>query len=153
MNFRAGIRIVVCQWLLLAVISAADFDGDGVADEFKPTRDAVALAGGKDVRIVDPWSAKSAARQAPKGLCFFARLSREPQSYLLHGELFTTPIWSQKPLPLKIIGTKDRAYSAWKKQAPAMKGDGIQLGTEAGIDILLFWDGKRWRVFEPVEEP
>ena len=153
MNFRAGIRIVVCQWLLLAVISAADFDGDGVADEFKPTRDAAALAGRKDVRIVDPWSQKSATRQARKGLCFFARLSREPQSYLLHGELFTTPIWSQKPLPLKIIGTKDRAYSAWKKQAPAMKGDGIQLDTEAGIDILLFWDGKRWRVFEPAEEP
>ena len=62
-------------------------------------------------------------------------------------------MWSEKPLPLKIIRTKDRAYAAWKKSAPAMKGDGIELGTEAGIDILLYWDGKRWRVHEPAEVP
>jgi hypothetical protein len=132
---------------------AADFDGDGVADEFKPTRDAGALAVGKDVRLVDPWNEKFAARQTPKGLCLFVRLSRKPQSYLVHGPVFSTPMWSQKPLPMKIIGTKDRAYVAWKKVAPEMKGDGIQLGTEAGIDIMLYWNGKRWRVFEPDEEP
>ena len=26
-------------------------------------------------------------------------------------------------------------------------------GPEAGIDILLYRDGKRWRVYEPEEEP
>ena len=31
--------------------------------------------------------------------------------------------------------------------------DAIQLGTEAGIDILLYWDGKKWRLFWPAEEP
>ena len=34
-----------------------------------------------------------------------------------------------------------------------MKGDGIELGTEAGIDILLYWDGKRWKIFAPEEDP
>ena len=149
-------KIALCVAISLSCAAggmAADFDGDGVADEFKPTRDAGALAGGKDVRLVDPWSEKSAAKQVPKGLCLFVRLSRKPQSYLVHGPLFDTPIWSQKPLPLKIIGTKDRAYAGWKKEAPEMRGDGIELGTEAGIDILLYWNGKRWRVYEPLEEP
>jgi hypothetical protein len=132
---------------------AADFDGDGVADEFKPTRDAATLARGKDVHLVDPWKEKSGSRQVPKGLCLFVRLSRDRQSYLVHGPVFDTPIWDEKPLPVKIIRSKDRAYAAWKKEAPAMKGDCLELGTEAGIDILLFWDGKRWRVFEPAEEP
>src|SRR5215207_2030187 len=128
MSFRTAIRFVLCQWLLVAAMSAADFDGDGVADEFKPTRDAAALLRGRDVRIVDPflWSKKSAAKQVPKGLCLFVRLSREPRSYLIHGPVFETPMWSEKPLPLKIIGAKDRAYAAWKKEAPAMKGDGIE---------------------------
>ena len=118
MSFRTAIGFAFSQWLLIAVMSAADFDGDGVADEFKPTRDAAALVRGKDVRIVDPfpWSKKSAAKQAPKGFCLFVHLSRKPQSYLLHGSLFDTPMWEEKPLPLKIIGTKDRAYAAWRKR-------------------------------------
>jgi hypothetical protein len=33
-----------------------------------------------------------------------------------------------------------------------MKGGGIQLVTEAGIDILLYWNGKRWRLYWPPED-
>ena len=52
-----------------------------------------------------------------------------------------------------MITKRDRRYRDWKKQVPALQADAIQLGTEAGIDILLYWNGKQWRLFQPKEEP
>ena len=40
--------------------------------------------------------------------------------------------------------------------ADAMKGRGwdvVWLGTEAGIDVLLYWNGKRWWVAQRDETP
>ena len=36
---------------------------------------------------------------------------------------------------------------------PGLLGDAIELGTEAGIDILLYWTGKQWRIYWPPEDP
>ena len=54
---------------------------------------------------------------------------------------------------METIARTDKRYREWKKQVPALKGDAIQLGTEAGIDILLYWNGKKWDLFWPKEEP
>lgn len=53
---------------------------------------------------------------------------------------------------IRVISKRDPLYKAFKKECPAMKGEAIQLSTETGIDILLYWDG-RWRLFWPDEEP
>jgi hypothetical protein len=80
-------------------------------------------------------------------------LTRTPQKFLVHdAEFFRTPSWLESKPPLRVISKKDKRYAAWKKQVPALRGDAIELGTEAGIDILLYWEG-RWRLFWPDEEP
>jgi len=37
-----------------------------------------------------------------------------------------------------VITKKDKQHDGWKKQVPALRGEAIELGTEAGIDILLY---------------
>ena len=97
------------------------------------------------------------SNQKPKGLGLRIRLSRTSQTYLLHDpDFFSQPIWivliEGKP-PVKVITKKNAQYGAWKKQAPGLQGDAIELGTEAGIDILLYWNGKQWHIYWPPEEP
>jgi hypothetical protein len=37
--------------------------------------------------------------------------------------------------------------------ARGWRGDGVLLGTEAGIDILLYWDGRQPRIAQRNEAP
>jgi hypothetical protein len=136
-----------------ARILAADFDGDGAADEFTITRDAAIVARRAGIHTSDPWRFPDQAKTPPKGLGFILRLTHPPQTYLLHGSFLTSPMWTEKKPPVEVITKKDRRYRAWKKQVPGLRGDALQVGTEAGIDILLYWDGKRWSVFWPDESP
>jgi hypothetical protein len=141
-------------WTFSAVIAgAADFDGDGVADEFTVTREAEKVAKKPEVRLVDPWQERQQSKQSPRGVGLVIRLSRAAQTFLVHdADFFATPIWKESKAPARVITKTDRKYAGWKKQVPALRADAIELETEAGIDILLYWDG-RWRVFSPNEEP
>ena len=131
---------------------AADFDGDGVADEFTITREAEKVAKEAGVRLANPWLEVSPSKKSPKGLGLVIRLSRAPQKFLVHdAEFFSSPMWADNRY-IRVITKKDRLYKTWKKSVPAMKADAVQLSTEAGIDILLYWDGQ-WRLFWPDEEP
>jgi hypothetical protein len=132
---------------------AADFDGDGVVDEYTTTRDAEKVAKESRVKVANPWQEKRASKKSPRGFGLVIRLTRTPQNFLVHdAEFFDTPSWKEGKPPVRVVTKKDKGYAAWKKQVPALKGDAIELGTEAGIDILLYWDG-RWRLFWPDEEP
>jgi len=152
-KWRLRISLGIC--LLYAGCGiAADFDGDGVADEFATTRDVARAANASAVRLVNPWEKAGSAKRPIKGVGLIIRLSRAQQRFALHdADFFSTPIWLQGKPPALVITKQDRRYSAWKKQVPGLRADVIQLGTEAGIDILLYWDGKRWRLFWPDEEP
>jgi hypothetical protein len=133
-------------------VSAADFDGDGIADEFTTTRDAAKAATQAGVVVVNPW--KNSSAKPAREMGFIVRLSRTAKTYLLHDHDFlSTPAWMEKKPPVETIAKTDKRYRAWKKKVPALKGDAIQLGTEAGIDILLYWNGKQWELFWPDEEP
>ena len=153
MNLFLRIGSVLASYILSAGIClAADFDGDGVADQFTVTRDAAKAGREPATRLANPWHERSSS-QSPKGVGLVIRLSRLSQTYLLHdADFFKTPSWTESKPPARVITKKDKGYAAWKKQVPALKADAIELGTEAGIDILLYWDG-RWRLFWPEEEP
>ena len=133
---------------------AADFDGDGVADEFAVTHEAEKVAKEAGVKSANPWQERrKSSKKSPKGVGLVIRLSRTPQKFLVHDpEFFGTPMWAEKELAMRVISKRDPLYKTWKKSVPAMKNDAVQLSTEAGIDILLYWDG-RWRLFWPNEEP
>lgn len=154
MIFDLKLALSLAVLLLSAAAGvAADFDGDGVPDEFKVTREAEKVAKEPGVRLVNPWQERGAKAKSPKGVGLVVRLTRTPQKFLVHdAEFFRTPSWTQGEPPLRVISKKDKQYAEWKKQVPALRGDAIELGTEAGIDILLYWDG-RWRLFSPDEEP
>jgi hypothetical protein len=131
---------------------AADFDGDGVADEFTVTREAEKVAKEAGVRLANPWLEVRKSKKSPKGLGLVIRLSRASQKFLVHdAEFFSSPMWADDRY-IHVITKKDPLYKTWKKNVPAMKNDAVQLSTEAGIDILLYWDGQ-WRLFWPNEEP
>ena len=154
-------KIALCLVISLSCAAggmAADFDGDGVADEFTIIRDATKEAGASGIQLVNPfWQEPPVSNQKPKGLGLRIRLSRASRTYLLHDpDFFSQPIWivliEGKP-PVKVITKKNAQYGAWKKQAPGLQGDAIELATEAGIDILLCWNGKQWHIYWPPEEP
>jgi hypothetical protein len=148
---RITLCAVIC-FLSAGTGIAADFDGDGVADEFTITREAEKVAKESGVRLVNPWLETGGSKESPKGPGLVIRLSRAPQKFLVHDfEFFKVTSWKREP-PTRIVTKKDKGYAAWKKQVPALRADAIVLGTEAGIDILLYWDG-RWRLFWPNEEP
>jgi hypothetical protein len=141
--------------LLLSAMTAraADFDGDGVADEYTITREAEKVAKESGVKVANPWSDVLPTKKSPKGFGLVIRLTRTPQKFLVHNaEFFDASFWAEAKPPARVITKKEKQYREWKKQVPALRGDAIELGTEAGIDILLYWDG-RWRLFWPDEEP
>lgn len=136
-----------------ANLIAADFDGDGVADEYKVTREAEKIIKDPRVRVTNPWHIRTSRKQSTKGTALVIRLTRSSQTFLLvDHDYFDTPIWSEAKPPLKLITKNDRSYRDWKKQVPGLRNDAIALPTEAGIEILLYWDGQ-WQVFWPDEEP
>ena len=149
-------KIALCLVISLSCAAggmAADFDGDGVADEFTIIRDAAKVAAASGIQLVNPWWQKPPASK-PKGLGLRIRLSRASQTYLLHDpDFFGSPMWIEGKPAVKVITKKDAQYCAWKKQASGLQADAIELGTEAGIDILLYWNGKQWRIYWPPEDP
>ena len=135
---------------------AADFDGDGVPDEFTITRDSAKAAKVSGVRLANPWEETRAGKEPAKGLGFIIRLSREARTYLVNdADFFNGPMWLEdKPEAcMQFITKQNRGYRDWKKQVPALKADAIQLCTEGGPDILLYWTGKQWSLFWPKENP
>jgi hypothetical protein len=149
-------RLLIVAIFLLsaraATAVAADFDGDGVADEFTITREADKVAKEAGVKLANPWQEVKSSTKFPKGLGLVIRLSRASQKFLVHdAEFFSSPMWADNRY-IRVITKKDALYKSWKKRVPAMKADAVQLSTEAGIDILLYWDGQ-WRLFWPDEEP
>ena len=157
MNLALGTTAI---FLALATSAlAADFDGDGVADEFTITHDAAKAAKEAGIVLVNPWKKKASSLNTQPStlnntLGFIVRLSRGAKRYLLcDPEFLGTPAWKEQKPPVETILRTDPRYREWKKEVPALKTDAIQLGTEAGIDILLYWDGKQWRLFWPAEEP
>ena len=123
-------KISLCLVISLSCAAggmAANFDGDGVADEFTIIRDAAKEAGASGIQLVNPfWRKPPVSNQKPKGLGLRIRLSRASQSYLLHDpDFFSQPIWivwiEGKP-PVKVITKKTAQYGAWKKQAPGPAG-------------------------------
>jgi hypothetical protein len=146
--------IAIC-FLNAAAASAvtADFDGDGVADEYTITREAEKVAKQSAVKVVNPWLEMRKSTKSPKGLGLVIGLSKARQKFLVHdAEFFSSPMWKEGEPALRLITKKDKQYADWKKQVPDLRGDAIEIGTEAGINILLYWDG-RWQLFWPDEEP
>ena len=131
-----------------------DLDGDGKLDRVWVVRltrggaDAVA----KETRRVNPFGKRGiAARGEPLAI---AIQHANGERWLLHdSEFFATPIWQSAPLPLDAARRGSKPHQEASAAGAKPRGDLLLLGTEAGIDVALFWNGRGYVVNAPKEEP
>jgi len=133
---------------------SGDFDGDGVADtlhvvQVLPRTKQNSIA--NDVTISNPWS-QHAPGDAAEPLAL--AIMQGQKKFLLHdAEFFASPIWGQSKLPMEVAKKGSAQFRKFQRQAKGIKHDILVLGTEAGIDIALYWDGKKYVLFWPEETP
>ncbi len=116
-----------------------------------------------EVSVLDPWHLESTPSNAASVLALavvhgstegWDTSTPSGRFLLADKEFFSTPIWEQSAgAPISLM-KKHLTMPARRVVLPKMaKGDAVGLGTEAGIEIVLYWDGKTYRIYEPKEEP
>lgn len=133
-------------------IHTADFDGDKIADTLTVLKNIKQSEISKQVIKCNPFGGDKPAAEEPISLLI--RLSKNFKSYLIYDSAyFATPSWNSGEFKIKIINKGDKLFKEWKKSVKSLNGAAVILGTEAGIDILLYWDKSKFKVFWPDEEP
>lgn len=159
--FGPGVEMM---WEFRPYSLTGDFNGDRFSDLAVMVR--VRAPSGrlaKGVTILNPWDIRRTAAGGSSGLALaIIHGGRKGWSgaplrrYLLTDrDFFATPIW-QSSAPKDLIGLvrKPRATQQGRRLLPRpAKGDAIRVATEAGINTLLYWDGKTYRLYAPPEEP
>jgi hypothetical protein len=69
------------------------------------------------------------------------------------GDRFATPIWTVSPPPIKVARRGSTAFAELQRQEKRVRNDILVVGTEAGMEAALQWNGRAWILFEPAEEP
>jgi hypothetical protein len=146
---------------------SVDFDRDGSADRLE----LVSLAAGTqlppDIRVTDPWDKRPASlgrtgMPVALGISQGSRPGDSCRRFLLvNRDFFATPLWTAylagqtgtEPPALSILTQGSPKHRQWQRKFRALAGDAAELATEAGIDILLYWQGKEYRIYWPPEEP
>ncbi len=139
-----------------AAALSGDFDGDGRPDRVWKLRVGKDL--GSRVRAYDPWRGQLRAVEQgrPAVVVAWGRpVAAGGACALIQNRRFlSTPIWDAEPPPLAVLPRRAPSAGAFQGvQTRRWRGDGILLGTEAGIDILLYWDGRRFRIAYSGEQP
>lgn len=147
-----------------ALEMSGDFNNDGVKDLLQIV--AVESNFKKPSRVVidNPWDQKP-GRINKKGQSVALLISHgekkgDCKRYLLvDQDYFATTIWvsfldgDDVGSPIGPVNLGSPKFKKWKREVPQLKGDGIELYTEAGIEILLYWTKGHYEVFWPDEEP
>jgi hypothetical protein len=149
-NLPAGLTLnqtkTPAQW-------QGDFDHDGIADSLYAVKINPTTKIASSVKVLNLW--QSASNSASKSaLALLIKGSRGSTFYLLrYDPYFSSPIWQGAKLPVAVVKRGSSGYQQWRSQISTLKGDGIILGTEAGIDTLVYWDGSNYRLYTPNEVP
>jgi hypothetical protein len=130
-----------------------DFDHDGIVDSLYAVNITPTFKLASNVKVLNLW--QSTTNPASKSaLALLIQGSRNSTFYLLrYDPYFSSPIWQEAKLPVAVVKRNGSGYQQWRSQIPTLKGDGIILGTEAGIDTLVYWDGSIYRLYTPNEIP
>lgn len=130
----------------------ADFDGDKIPDTLKLLKNLRKKDIAKEWVVCNPFGEDTAAEVEPFSI--LVKLSKDNKTRFLHDSAyFDTPGWASGDLPFEIIKKGDSKFRQWKKDVKSLNSAAIVLGTEAGIDILLYWNKNKFKVFWPNEEP
>jgi hypothetical protein len=146
-----------------APLFTGDFDGDGTPDAayfvtILPESAQAKLS--HDVTVVGTLFGREplGARGEAVALAIVQKGGR--QKFLLTGydgegvsDFFDSPIWGSLPPPIDIAKRGSKAFQTFQAEEPRIKHDILVVGTEAGIDTALFWNGQNYVLFSPAEEP
>ena len=72
---------------------------------------------------------------------------------VFNSSFFNSPIYQQKELPINIVVGNEAKKIVGDNCGKRPNGDAVILGTEAGIDVYLYWAGEKFTLCEPAEEP
>ncbi len=129
-----------------------DFDNDRAKDTLTVVRVTSAFRPSSRVQLFNFWG--NAPLKTPENLALQLISSRRKQPILIHSQNYLdSPLWQGQQLPIQIIKRGTSAYQTWRQQVGTLRGDGIVLGTEAGIDTLLYWNGETYRLYSPPDLP
>ena len=110
----------------------------------------------RDVTIIDPWN-PGATDRVLGNIAIGMRLGCKnatqcPLVVFSDSDFFSSPIWSERPYPVAKVVSGTPEHEEWKARVQKLTADALRIGTEAGADILLYWDGKAFSLFWGAEE-
>lgn len=135
---------------------SGDFDGDGAVDRLWIVPPASARPVVRRQFARDPWRDRLQVFDPAAMALVLASGGRTPSAactVIQNQRFFATPIWEAGDKPVRILRHSDPEAQAWRRVARHWRGDGILLGTEAGVDVLLYRDGRRYRIAYGSEAP
>lgn len=133
-----------------------DFDGDGVADRLWILPPATVRPAARREWVRDPWRNRQQAFDPAVMALVLAAGGGMPSAgctVIQNRRFFATPIWEEAAKPVRILPRSDPEAQAWRQVVRHWRGDGILLGTEAGVEVLLYRDGRRYRIAYGREAP
>ena len=146
-----------------APLFTGDFDGDGTPDAaylvtILPESAQDKLAG--DVTVIGTQFGREPLGSRGEALALAIVQKSGRQKFLLTGyegegvsDFFGSPIWERLPPPIDIARRGSKTFQTFQAEEPGIKHDILVVGTEAGIDTALFWNGQSYVLFSPAEEP
>ena len=142
---------------------SGDFDGDETADAVYLVTILPQTAQNKlaeDVTVVGMVFGREPLGARGETLALGIVQKGGRQKFLLTGydgegvsDFFGSPIWGSLPPPIDIAKRSSKVFQTFQAEEPGIKHDILVVGTEAGIDTALFWNGQNYVLFSPVEEP
>jgi len=132
-----------------------DFNGDGIADNLFLLELRGSCRISDDSVLINPWSSGGNVQPFDEslGLGIVHGGKQGTKTVLYDPDFLSTPIWKETPAPVSVLKRESEDYPVWKKSVSDLDGDAIVLETEAGIDILLYFNGTTYTIFWPEEEP
>jgi len=146
-----GQNIVPNQKIQNSVMTG-DFNGDGKEDTLCILTINIKFKPRKECKIADPWGdtpIRSKGEHMAIGIKNSGPAKRGISLFILHNaSFFSTSIWDNSELPLTIVKKDSEKYKLWTAKVPGLKFDAVELGTEAGKTILLYWIGSKYALYQ-----
>ena len=146
-----------------APFATGDFDGDGTPDAVYLVTILPQSADHKlasDVTVISKLFGLAPLGPRGESLALAILQDGGKRKFLLTGYqsegvsgYFESPIWSGIPVPLAVAKRGSKSFAEFQQQEKKIRHDILVVGTEAGIDTALYWSGKTYAIFRPVEEP
>ena len=157
-----GPRVAAAKRFPNAVVTG-DFDGDGLPDRAYLVTVKAGSATAKlapDVTVNDKAFGIEPLGEHAEELALAIVPGSGKNKTLLPGyqgqdskSFFDSPMWEEAKPPLSLAKRGSKTFAEFKKEKKAIRNDVLVVGTEAGIDMALYWTGKGYALFAPDEEP